>query len=190
MPSLVDPVVRPGTMKSRLQPDLHGADLTLRPWLPSDRATVVGAYADPGIRQWHARSMTNEEATDWIAHWPGRWRAESGAGWAVLDEGKVAGQISLRRLSLPLGLGEVSYWVLPAARGRRIAPRALLTMSTWAFETLGLHRIEVAHSTVNQPSCRVATTTGFALEGTKRAEMRHADGWHDMHLHAKLSTDP
>lgn len=190
MPSLVDPVVRPGTMKSRLQPDIHGAGLTLRPWLPSDRATVVAAYADPGIRQWHARSMTNEEATDWIAHWPGRWRAESGAGWAILDEGKVAGQISLRRLNLPLGLGEVSYWVLPAARGRRIAPRALVTVSTWAFETLGLHRIEVAHSTVNQPSCRVATTAGFALEGTKRAEMRHADGWHDMHLHAKLSTDP
>jgi RimJ/RimL family protein N-acetyltransferase len=189
MPSLLEPVVRPGTLNSRVQPDIHGAGLTLRPWLPSDRATVVAAYSDPGIRQWHCRSMTNEEATDWIAHWPGRWRAESGAGWAVLDEGKVAGQISLRRLDLPLGQGEVSYWVLPAARGRRLAPRALTTLSEWAFGRLGLHRVELMHSTANEPSCRVAWHAGFRHEGTKRSEMRHADGWHDMHLHARLATD-
>ena len=189
MPSLFDPVVAPGTLKALVQPDLHGAGLTLRPWLPSDRATVVNAYADPDIRQWHLRSMTNEEATDWIAHWPGRWRAETGAGWAVLDEGKVAGQISLRHLDLPQGLAEVSYWVLPSARGRRVAPRALLTLAAWSFGTLGLHRIELAHSTANPASCRVAGHAGFLLEGTKRAEVRHADGWHDMHLHARLSTD-
>jgi hypothetical protein len=26
-------------------------------------------------------------------------------------------------------------------------------------------------------------------EGTKRAELLHTDGWHDMHLHARLATD-
>jgi RimJ/RimL family protein N-acetyltransferase len=189
VPALSQPVVTPGTMRAHLQPDIHGAGLTLRPWLPSDSSVVVSAYADPDIRQWHMRSMTNEEATDWIAHWPSRWRAESGAGWAVLDEGKVAGQISLRTLDLSQGCGEVSYWVLPTARGRRVAPRALVTLSEWSFGTLGLHRIELNHSTVNRPSCRVAWHAGFLPEGTKRAEARHADGWHDMHLHARLATD-
>jgi RimJ/RimL family protein N-acetyltransferase len=189
VPSLTGPVVEPGTMRAHVQPDIYAGDLTLRPWLPSDRATVVTAYADPAIQQWHARSMTNEEATDWIAHWPGRWRAETGAGWAVLDEGKVAGQISLRRIDLPVGLAEVSYWVLPAARGRRIAPRALKALTDWSFGTLGLHRLEVNHSTANPASCRVALAGGFLPEGTKRAEMRHPDGWHDMHMHARLVTD-
>jgi RimJ/RimL family protein N-acetyltransferase len=190
VPSLLEPVVSPGTMRAHVQPDIHAGDLTLRPWLPSDRSTVVAAYSDPGIQQWHCRSMTNEEATDWIAHWPGRWRNETGAGWAVLDEGKVAGQISIRRLELASGLGEVSYWVLPAARGRRVAPRALVALTKWSFGTLGLHRIEVNHSIANQASCRVAWHAGFLPEGTKRAEMRHADGWHDMHLHARLASDP
>jgi RimJ/RimL family protein N-acetyltransferase len=189
VPSLLEPVVASGTMKAHVQPDIYAGDLTLRPWLPSDRSTVVAAYADPGIQQWHCRSMTNEEATDWIAHWPGRWRTETGAGWAVLDEGKVAGQISLRRLDLPSGLAEVSYWVLPAARGRRVAPRALAALTRWSFGTLGLHRIEVSHSTRNQASCRVAWHAGFMPEGTKRAELLHTDGWHDMHLHARLATD-
>jgi RimJ/RimL family protein N-acetyltransferase len=44
----------------------------------------------------------------------------------------------------------------------------------------------VQHSTVNAASCRVAERAGFALEGTKRSEAWHTDGWHDMHLHAKI----
>ena len=36
----------------------------------------------------------------------------------------------------------------------------------------------------------LAGHAGFPLEGTKRGESRHRDGWHDMHLHARLAGDP
>jgi RimJ/RimL family protein N-acetyltransferase len=134
--------------------------------------------------------MSEDEARDWIAAWATRWRGETGAGWAVTEAGEVIGQISLRRIDLAEGLGEVSYWVLPGARGRRVAGRALAALTAWSFGMLGLHRLEVSHSTVNVASCRVAARAGFAAEGTKRAEARHADGWHDMHLHARLESDP
>jgi RimJ/RimL family protein N-acetyltransferase len=102
---------------------------------------------------------------------------------------RVLGQISLRTVNLDEGTAEVSYWVMPAARGRGVAHRALATMTTWAFEVLGLHRIEVLHSTQNPASCRVADRAGYIAEGVKRSEALHADGWHDMHLHARLATD-
>jgi RimJ/RimL family protein N-acetyltransferase len=35
----------------------------------------------------------------------------------------------------------------------------------------------------------VAAKAGFDLEGTLRSAMRHPDGWHDMHLHARLAGD-
>ncbi|WP_089014553.1 GNAT family N-acetyltransferase [Micromonospora inositola] len=38
-------------------------------------------------------------------------------------------------------------------------------------------------------SYRVAQRAGFAAEGTKGGEGHHADGWHDMHLHAHLDSD-
>lgn len=133
--------------------------------------------------------MTDDEAHDWIAGWSDRWRSETGAGWAVLDAGAVVGQISLRRFVHLDGLSEVSYWVLPAARGRRIAARALSALTAWSFTRLQLHRIELTHSTANVASCRVAERAGFALEGTKRRDARHVDGWHDMHLHARLDDD-
>jgi len=171
------------------QPELDAGGVWLRPWRGCDRPAVVAAYADPAIQRWHCRSMTDHEARDWIDAWPGRWRRETGAGWAVVDASGVVGQVSLRRLVLSEGLAEVSYWVLPAARGRRVAPRALSAMSAWTFNTLGLHRVELNHATSNLASCRVAQHAGFAAEGTKRSEALHADGWHDMHLHARLDTD-
>lgn len=179
-------------MAALTQPEIHANGLVLRPWRPSDLRAVVAAYADPAIRRWHCRTMTDDEARDWIGAWPDRWRGETGAGWAVLDAGEaqeVAGQISLRRVVLADGLAEVSYWVLPGARGRRVAPRALAAVTAWCFSTLRLHRVELCHSTENAASCRVAQHAGFAAEGTKRGEGLHADGWHDMHLHARLDSD-
>jgi RimJ/RimL family protein N-acetyltransferase len=102
----------------------------------------------------------------------------------------VLGQISLRTLDLAEGLAEISYWVAPAARGRQVAARALEVLSRWAFDVVGLHRIEVQHSTRNPASCRVAERAGYPAEGIKRSQALHVDGWHDMHLHARLADDP
>ena len=184
----------PGRMSALTQPSIDADGLRLRPWRAADRAAVVAAYADPAIQRWHCRTMTDDEAGEWIAAWPQRWHDETGAGWAVvevdgLDAETVVGQISLRRMVLAQGLTEASYWVQPDARGRRVAPRALSALAAWSFAVLGLHRVELEHSIANRASCRVAEVAGFAAEGTKRAEVRHADGWHDMHLHARLDTD-
>jgi ribosomal-protein-alanine N-acetyltransferase len=168
VPLLATPALPAGTLANQQQPEIHANDLRLRPWQPDDHEAVMTAYADPAIR---------------------RWQAETGAGWAVVDGDKVAGQISLRLIDLQDGRAEVSYWVLPHARGRRTASRALLALTEWSFDTLGLHRIEVLHSTANEPSCRVAMAAGYGLEGTKRSEAKHADGWHDMHLHARIVGD-
>lgn len=59
----------------------------------------------------------------------------------------------------------------------------------WAFDILGLHRVCLHHSTANLASCRVAAELGFRVEGTLRGAIHHADGWHDVHTHARLRTD-
>jgi RimJ/RimL family protein N-acetyltransferase len=190
VPRLTDPAVAAGSLAQLPQPVLELDDFALRPWRPLDAPEVAAAYCDPAIQRWHARSMTEKEALAWIGSWPSRWNQETGGGWAVASPAGLLGQISLRRLNLADGLGEVSYWVTPAARGRRVAARALCALSAWAFDQLGLHRLELSHSMMNPASCRVAAHAGYELEGIKRQEARHADGWHDMHLHARLTDDP
>jgi RimJ/RimL family protein N-acetyltransferase len=188
------PALAAGCLARLAQPVLRLDDCVLRPWQRADVDAVVAAYSDPAIQLWHDRSMTEAQAREWIAGWSGRWTAETGAGWAIAGApagpSDVLGQINLRRLDFFDAIGEVSYWVLPAARGRRLAPRALRALSAWAFGQLGLHRIELDHSTQNPASCRVAQRAGYRAEGIRRSAAQHADGWHDMHQHARLATDP
>lgn len=190
MPSFVKTVLPPGKLAGSDQPVLFTAELTLRPWQRSDVPDLVRAYAEPDIQHWHARSMDELEAGEWIQSRSERWKRERGADWAVVDDRGVLGRIGFTHIDLAKGLGEVVYWVLPEARGRAVASRALCAMTDWAFDRLGLHRLELMHSTENLASCRVAQIASYDLEGTKRAEALHPDGWHDMHLHARLATDP
>jgi RimJ/RimL family protein N-acetyltransferase len=177
-------------MRDREQPTLAiEPDLTLRPWVASDAAALVEAFKDPDIRQWHARELADEdEARAWMAAWSDRWRGETDAGWAITDtdSGEVLGQTGLRSVVLEFGAGHISYWVVPAHRGRGVAARATREVARWAFEDLGLHRLVIEHSVLNAASCHVAEKAGFALEGTMRSHLLHVDGWHDTHLHARI----
>lgn len=174
-------------MSAIAQPTLSVGGETLRPWTTDDADAVVAAYDYLDIQRWHARTMTSAEALAWVGSWPDRWRAETGAGWAITTGDVVVGRVGLRVIELAEGWAEAAYWVLPAARGRGVASRALDAVTTWMFEQVGLHRVELSHSTDNPASCRVALKAGFAVEGTRRSQVLHADGWHDMHLHARVS---
>lgn len=188
MPKTVASAVSPNSMAGRAQPVLTAGELTLRPWVPTDVPGIVDAYSDPGIRRWHARDMTPAEAAPWVTAAASSWMTETGASWAVTSStGELLGRMSLRTVDLQDGLADIGYWVAPSARGRGVASRALALVSSWAIRDLGLHRLELEHSTRNRPSCRVAEKAGYQLEGTKRSSALHEDGWHDMHLHVQLA---
>lgn len=189
----IPPVVPPGRMAALAQPSYDlPCGLRLRPWEPYDAPALVAAYADPGIRHWNRPDpLTEERAVTRIARWRERWHAERSAVWALApaDGGCAVGLIGLADLDLPGGSGEFMYWLLPAGRGAGATTEGLSVLTPWAFGELGLHRLRITHSVANPASCRVALTSGYPLEGTMRGALLHADGWHDEHLHARLSTD-
>lgn len=193
MPYKIPNVVEPGTFASQEQPTLLApGGLLLRPWTPKDAPAVYEAFQDPVLQQWHARVADSEdEARGWIEGWRAEWPKERSATWAVVDADtdEVAGRVALREIVFADGQAEMAYWTLPRARGRGVAPRAVTALADWALDAVGLHRLELTHATANEASCRVALKTGFAPEGTKRSAVLHEDGWHDMHLHARIRGD-
>jgi RimJ/RimL family protein N-acetyltransferase len=190
MPLLVEPAHQPGALREQDQPRIAtDGGLTLRPWRDDDAGEVRAAFDSPEIQRWHTRRLDSDaEARDWIALWTTRWAAETAASWAIVDSSgdRAIGQVGMREISLFDATAALSYWVLPSARGRGVAPRATEALTRWAFDTLGLHRLGLHHSTHNDASCRVATKAGYDYEGTMRSAVRHADGWHDMHVHGRL----
>ena len=182
------PVVVPaGRMRGTPQPFVKMDELLLRPWQATDAAGIIDAYGDPAIQHWHGRSMTHDEALSWVTSWSEQWNAETGVSWAVVENDTLLGRMGFNHIDLRAGLGEAAYWVLPAARGRGVAPRALRAATDWMFREVGLHRIELLHSIRNEASCRVAVNAGYQLEGVKREHWLLADGWHDVHLHARVN---
>lgn len=190
MPGLTNRLVGAEIFTGGEQPVISTGDgLALRPWAVGDAPAVFEAFSDPLIQRWHARSAGSvAEVRGWIEGWARMWRTGAGANWAVADvrTGRLVGRASLKNMHLDGGQAEVAYWTTPAARGRAVAPRAVAALTTWAFD-VGFHRLELTHSVANQPSCRVAAKTGYALEGTMRSAGLHFDGWHDMHLHARIA---
>lgn len=195
MPSLVGPALPPGSLRALPQPRLPlSAELLLRPWDASqDVPAVRRAFDDRDIQFWHTRRLDSDaEAREWLTSWRQRWEDETAASWAMTRVGtdEAVGQVGLRTVFLKEAQAQVSYWVLPEARRQGLAARATEAVVQWAFLRLGLQRLALQHSVRNGASCAVANAAGFALEGTLRRHMLHADGWHDFHVHGRVSPVP
>jgi [ribosomal protein S5]-alanine N-acetyltransferase len=190
MPSLITPAMSAGDLAATDQPTLPvGGDVLLRPWLLTDAAAVMEAFQDPAIQRWHVRRADSvDEAREWIEGWQGSWRDETGGHWAVVDaeSDTLLGRVALKSLVLADGKAELAYWMVPSARGGGLCPSAVMVLTRWALGRGGFHRIELEHSTANRASCRVAVKAGFEEEGVRRGAWLHADGWHDVHLHARI----
>ncbi|HEY4332429.1 MAG TPA: GNAT family N-acetyltransferase [Ilumatobacteraceae bacterium] len=192
MGKLIAPVVHAATVGTQPQPIIVvDDDLLLRPWERADAPAVIEAFSDPDIQHWHFRRFDNvAEAVAWIDGCAQDWLREQRASWAIVDRDgmKVAGRVSIS-MALEDGHGEVGYWVLPRSRGRGIATRACIAATGWAH-AIGLHRVQLEHSTRNEASRRVAVHAGFVEEGVRRGANLHDDGWHDMQLYSHLPGDP
>src|ERR1035441_2108156 len=91
-----------------------------------------------------------------------------------VDSSRRGGPVAVlvvRSIDLDEGMAEVAYWTVPAARGRNIAARAVRAASTWMFRSVGLHRLELSHSTLNPAWCRIAEKAGYPYEGTRHLPM-------------------
>jgi RimJ/RimL family protein N-acetyltransferase len=189
---MTPPAVPAGTLATGPQPVLPAAGgLILRPWADADAPAFLGAYQDPAVQRWHTRHPQSlEQVRELFAWYREAWTDEKAASWAVTrDGGEVLGRIALGDFDLDDGVAGCAYWVLPGARGAGVAPRALAAVSGWGLGEGRFHRLHLSHSTRNEASCRVAQKAGFRLEGTKRSAAVHADGRHDMHLHARVRGD-
>lgn len=175
------------------QPHLDMDDRSyLRPWNADDVSVVVDAYSDPDIQQWIPYSFDATEAEQVIGRWNETWRQETGACWAIAkrSDDSAIGRVAFQTIDFIGGSADIAYWVLPLSRGEGFAPLATTAISEWAFNQLGLHRLQLFHSVRNGASCRVAAKADFELEATLQSESLYRDGWHDTHLHARLRNRP
>ncbi|MEW2301408.1 GNAT family N-acetyltransferase [Streptomyces sp. NPDC006655] len=182
-------------------PAPHGHGLRLDRWDPDADAHVeswLRGRTDPDFRRWNTPLTTESDLAGARAAMV-RQQAQADDGicapFRVADEasGATLGHIGINLIDRVFRSARVGYWVLPEARGRRVATHALSLAARWAFTELDLHRLELGHALGHEASCRIARTCGFRHEGTLRGAMFESgrqDAFRDVHLHARLATDP
>lgn len=172
------------------QPSIRIDDeLGLRPFDSGDAEVVMRAFATPDIQLYHGfRVDDRDQANEWISRTHSLWSEAKSAVWAIHDSSRVWGRCALH-IDCRRGTAEIAYWLLPEARGRGAATRAVIAVTDWAHTSLGVHRILLQHSTRNAASRAVAERSGYVAEGIARQQDIHTDGWHDMQQHAHLATD-
>lgn len=97
-----------------------------------------------------------------------------------LHDGALVGEMNLSGIQRgPFQSAHVGYWVDEAYAGQGMVPEALVLMLRFAFESLALHRVEVAIVPRNRSSRRVAEKLGLREEGTARGYLQIRGTWED-----------
>jgi RimJ/RimL family protein N-acetyltransferase len=167
--------------------------ITLRVWQVDDAPAVFAACQDPLMARYLPipQPFAESDASDYIRGRRAAWDGVDEQPFAITDceTGDVLGGV-VRQLQLP-HRAEIAYWLVPAARGRGIATRALRLVRDWSFDVDGLVRLELRTHPDNEASRRVAERAGFSMEGVRRAWDLDRDGSRvDDVFYALLLDDP
>lgn len=149
----------------------------LRPWTPvrpgAGRPTLATVAHEVAIAR---RSWRNDEAYTFFL-WD---RALAAQGQAV-----VVGRVTLGRvLRGPFQNSFVGYWVDVAYQGKGVMTEAVRAVLGFAFDPLGLHRIQASIMPRNFGSVRVVEKLGFRHEGVSLRYLQIAGKWEDHAIYA------
>jgi RimJ/RimL family protein N-acetyltransferase len=166
-------------------PPLADEVVLLRAWQAEDVPTKVMRFADPSIQRfsWSKTTpYTEEDAHSFFAYQEeARCRGEE-LNFAFAEPGDpeaVLGGGSLHAIDLEQGRAAVGYWLAPSSRGRGVATHATRLMARWAFDVLGVARLELTCAPDNERSRLVAARCGFVREGVLRSHMPFKGGRRD-----------
>ena len=151
----------------------------LRPWRPEDAPAIAAMTDDPHLRRW---SSMGTDVDGWIA----RQRAGTrGPSLAICEQpdGPALGKIALR---LPghaspatrcaainaadHPVGELSYWLVPEARGRGLARCAIESLLERVAADTELRSVVLDIEETNRASMRLAERLGAQRRWPVRQE--------------------
>jgi RimJ/RimL family protein N-acetyltransferase len=163
--------------------------LQLRPLRDSDVDAVHAACQNPDIPRWTSvpSPYTREHAHDFVVEKnPAGWREDTVYNFGVFtrSDGVLTGTMGLLRLAhlaAPQHQAELGYWTVKEHRGKGYTTEAARAVCAWAFDSLGVERLEWYAEAGNEGSRAVALKVGFVMEGTIRSKVVHEgtrrDAW-------------
>lgn len=184
----------------RRTPSLTGPRIELRPLRADDwgQWRAVRTRSRRWLEQWEP--LPDPGAPDPVADreafrarcgaWERQRAFDSAYGFGIfLRSGELVGEVSLGTVQRgPFQSAFVGYWVDEDHAGNGYVPEAVVLTLRYAFDELGLHRIEAVIVPRNDRSRRVAEKLGLREEGTAERFLQIQGVWED-HVRYAITGD-
>ncbi|WP_408959665.1 GNAT family N-acetyltransferase [Natrinema sp. 74] len=146
---------------------LEADRVTLRPIEEADLEFLQAQINDPRIWRLIGRSrpMNREQEREFFDDVV---CGDENVSLLIVDESTAIGTIALNRIDLEAQKAELGYWVATDHHERGYGSEAAERVVRYAFDQLGLHRIEARVFELNEPSRRLLESVGFTQEGVHR----------------------
>lgn len=123
---------------------------------------------------WCTASFSEQNALDWFAMCRASRDAQTGHEFGVFSEdaGRLLGGVGLNAINQQNLFCNLGYWVRQSAQRQGVAHRTVRAMLPYAFNTLGMHRVEIVIAQGNVASEAVARKAGAQFECTARNRLQ------------------
>lgn len=170
--------------------ELHGRRVTLRSLRPGDfeQWRDVRRRCHDWLTKWEPRPAPGhadvvEDPKAFAARCSSRDRERrlgTGYGFGIFVGPRFAGEINLNGVQRgPFQNAYVGYWIDQQMAGNGYTPEAAVVAFRFAFEELGLHRLQVAIIPRNHASRRVVSKLGLRDEGVALRYLEINGRWED-----------
>jgi len=175
--------------------ELTGRRVRLRPLVGTDHAawSEVRARCADWLLKWEASRLPGQpdpvvDKSAFAARCGAQERERqlgTAYGFGIFVGSRFVGEMNLSGVQRgPFQNGYIGYWIDQAVAGRSYAPEAAVVLMRFAFEDLGLHRIQVSIIPRNAASRRVAAKLGLRDEGVAKRFLEINGVWEDHVVYA------
>lgn len=173
---------------------LIDADLLLRPFQLSDSTQLYEAVRESLAElkpwmSWATDRYSEMSAREYISVARARWEEHTFYAFAITCAEEILGACTLSSIHPIYHFCNLGYWVRTSYRGRGTAGRAAKLVARFAFERLGLIRVEIVIGVGNHASLRVADKIGAHDEGILLNRMVVGRSIYDAHMFSLLPSD-
>lgn len=163
----------------------------LRPPTEQDRAGFIERLLASG--ELHDPWLEPGEPAPWFDRLLARNRTETDRSLLVCDadDGSIAGVMNLSQIVMgPFRNAFLGYYAFEPFAGRGYMRAAMPLLLRYAFEELGLHRVQANVQPANEASIALVRGAGFQREGFSPRYLFIRGAWRDHEQWVMLADDP
>ncbi len=108
------------------------------------------------------------------------WQLGTGYGFGIFVDGRFSGEINIGTIQRgPFQNAYVGYWIDRESAGHGYMPESVVACARFAFDELGLHRLQISIVPRNKASRRVVEKLGLRMEGLAERYLQINGVWED-----------